>query len=104
MLSYDRIPEGEVEVRRKSAAMSADDHYLGNVEGLMVDPRERITRVVLERGHAWGRREVTIRMGAVARVEMDSIRLSVDKDAVGTLPSLPVHRWPSLRNTGAVRP
>lgn len=93
VVSYDRIPKGEVEIRRKSAVTSTDDRHLGHVEGLLVDAGEGITHVVLERGHAWGRREVTIPIGAVARVEMDSIRLSLAKDAVGALPSLPVHRW-----------
>ena len=66
---YDRVPKGEVEVRRASAVISADDHSLGEVDGFVVDADEHITHLVLERGHLWGRKEVTIPIGAVARVE-----------------------------------
>jgi hypothetical protein len=74
-----------VEIRRASAATSADGHHLGHVEGLLVDAGERITHVVLDRGHAWRRRALTIPIVAVAHLETDSIRLSLDKDAIGAL-------------------
>jgi hypothetical protein len=48
--------------------------------------------VLLERGHLWGRREVTIPIGAVAKVETDAVTLSLSKDQVGELPSVRVHR------------
>ena len=32
MLSYDRIPMGEVEIRRASSVTSADGHHLGHVD------------------------------------------------------------------------
>ena len=64
---YDRVPKGEVGVRRASAVISADGHSLGEVDGFVVDADEHITHFVLERGHLWGRKEVTIPIGAVAR-------------------------------------
>lgn len=91
--TYDRTPNGEVEIRRTSEVVSADGRFLGQVDGFLVDAEEHITHVVLERGHLWGRREATIPVGAVARVETDSIRLALTKDAVGALPSLSVRRW-----------
>lgn len=92
-IRYDLIPKGEVEIRSSSPVSSADGHFLGHVEGLLVDPDDRITHVVLERGHLWGHREVTIPVGEVKRVETDSVTLSLSKDAVAELPSVPVHRW-----------
>lgn len=91
-LTYDRIPKGEVEIRRSSAVTDADRDTLGHVDGFVVDRDEQITHLVLERGHLWGRREVTIPIGAVTRVETDSVRLSLTKDAVEALPAVPVHR------------
>jgi hypothetical protein len=32
-------------------------------------------------------------MGAVARVDTDAVTLTLTKDEVGELPSVPVHRW-----------
>ena len=91
--TYDRIPKGEVEIRRTSEVTSADGHHLGDVDGFLVDSEDAITHFILERGHLWGKREVTIPMGAVARVDTDAVTLTLTKDEVGELPSVPVHRW-----------
>ena len=92
VMTYDRIPKGEVEIRRSSRVISADAHDLGTVEAFLVDGDD-ITHIVLERGHLWGKRDVTIPIGAVGRVETDSVTLTLSRDQVGTLPSTRVHRW-----------
>ena len=89
---YDRVPKGEVEVRRASVVISADGHSLGEVDGFVVDADEHITHFVLERGHLWGRKEVTIPIGAVARVESDAVHVALSKDEVGALPAVRVGR------------
>jgi sporulation protein YlmC with PRC-barrel domain len=91
-LVYDRIPKGEVEIRRASAVISADGDRLGHVDGFIVDD-EHITHVVLERGHLWGKREIAIPIGAVASVETDAVTLNLSKDEVGALADLPLRRW-----------
>ena len=91
-MSYDRVPKGEVEVRRASAVISVDGHSLGDVDGFVVDADEHITHFVLERGHLWGRREVTIPIAAVARVESDAVYVALSKDEVGALPAIRVGR------------
>jgi sporulation protein YlmC with PRC-barrel domain len=91
-VTYDRVPKGEVEIRRSSAVFSGDQHHLGHVDGFVVE-EDHVTHVVLERGHLWGRREVTIPIGAVAKVENDAVTLSLSKDEVGDLPAVRVHRW-----------
>ena len=90
---WDRVPKGEVELRRSSRVMAADGQYLGDVDGFLLDDSEHITHFVLERGHLWGRREVTVPIGSVASVESDVVTLSLSKDEVGALPSHRVHRW-----------
>ena len=92
-VTYDRIPKGEVEIRRASAVTSADGHQLGKVDGFLVDDDDAITHFVLERGHLWGRREVTIPIKDVAQVFTDAVTLTLTKDEVGDLPSVSVHRW-----------
>src|SRR3954470_23038963 len=37
MVGYDRVPEGEVEIRRASAVTAADGRDLGHVDGFVVD-------------------------------------------------------------------
>ncbi len=80
-VTYDRIPKGEVEIRRASNVISLDGHRLGDVEGFLVDRGERVTHVVLERGHVFGRREVTVPIEAVARVATDSVTLGLTTSA-----------------------
>ena len=91
--TYDRIPKGEVEIRRASPVTSSDGHHLGHVDGFMVDGGDHIGHLVLEHGHLWGKREVVIPIGAVARVETDAVVLRLTKDEVGALESHRVHRW-----------
>jgi sporulation protein YlmC with PRC-barrel domain len=90
---YDRIPKGEVEIRRSSSVMTADGKYVGNVDGFLVDG-DHVTHFVLERGHLWGRREVTVPIGAVAEVESDTVTVGLSTDEIGALPAHRVHRWP----------
>jgi sporulation protein YlmC with PRC-barrel domain len=92
-VTYDRIPKGEVEIRRSSAVISADGHDLGRVDGFLIDDEEQITHFLLERGHLWGRREITIPIGSVEKVETDLVTVGLTKDEVGALPGLRVHRW-----------
>ena len=92
-VTYDRIPKGEVEIRRASGVTSADGHQLGKVDGFLVGDDDAITHFVLERGHLWGRREVTIPIKEVAQVFTDAVTLTLTKDEVGDLPSVSVHRW-----------
>ena len=89
---YDRVPKGEVEIRRSSAVTSSDGHHLGHIDGFLVDG-EQITHIVFERGHLWGRRDLTVPIGAVKKVETDAVTLSLSKDEVGALKGVSVRRW-----------
>ena len=87
-VTYDKIPLGEVGVRR-GEHVHATDGAIGRVQGLVIDPRDRhVTHVLLQEGHLWGRREVAIPISAVTNVE-DGIQLSITKQDVQDLP--PVH-------------
>lgn len=83
--TYDRVPKGEVELRRQSPVVSADGHGLGHVDGFVVDGEDAITHLVLEHGHLWRRGRVTVPVSAVARVENDEVTLSLTKDEVAAL-------------------
>jgi sporulation protein YlmC with PRC-barrel domain len=82
-----------VEVRRSSRVLASDGDYIGDVDGFLVADDDHITHFVLERGHLWGRREVTVPISAVESVASDVVKLRLSKDEVGDLPSHKVHRW-----------
>jgi sporulation protein YlmC with PRC-barrel domain len=90
-MTYDRVPKGDVEIRRASTVVSADGHDLGRVEAFLIDG-DAITHFVLERGHLWGKRDVTIPIGSVSNVETDLVTIGLSKDEVGALPARRVHR------------
>ena len=92
-VAYDRVPKGEVEIQRASEVRAADGDHLGHVDGFVVGAGGHISHVVLERGHLFGRREVTIPIADVATVETDVVTLGLDKDAVERLPAVRLHRW-----------
>lgn len=89
---YDRVPKGEVEIRRSSGVVAADGHPLGHVDGFIVEG-DHITHLVLEHGHLWGKREVSIPITAVSRVDTDLVTLTLSKDDVAALPEHRVRRW-----------
>jgi sporulation protein YlmC with PRC-barrel domain len=82
---YDRVPVGEVEVRR-GEHVHATDGPIGQVQGLVIDPGDHhVTHVLLDEGHLWGKKRVAIPIGAVNDVK-DGVRLSLTKDQVRDLP------------------
>jgi sporulation protein YlmC with PRC-barrel domain len=90
---YDRVPKGEVEIRRSSPVISSDGRQLGHVEGFVVAGEQHVGHIVLEHGHLWGKREVAIPIGAVAEVKTDGVVLSLSHDEVDALDAVRVHRW-----------
>jgi sporulation protein YlmC with PRC-barrel domain len=88
-VTYDMVPLGEVAVRR-GERVHATDGAIGQVEGLVIDPRNHhVTHVLLQEGHLWGRKQVAIPISAVAGVE-DGIRLSITKHEVQELPPVDI--------------
>jgi sporulation protein YlmC with PRC-barrel domain len=100
VVTYDRIPKSEVEIRRASDVYSADKHRLGQVDGFAVDADDHVTHLVLEHGHPWDRTEVTVPIAAVARVETDAVILGMTRAEVEALPPVAVHRWSRLIEGG----
>lgn len=94
--AFDRVPKGEVEIRRSSGVLTTDGRYIGEVDGFIVDRDEQITHLLLERGHLWRRREVEIPVDAVAKVEMDRVTVSLSESELGKLPARRIHRWLAL--------
>ena len=84
-LTRDRVPAGEVEVRR-GEHVHATDGAIGRVQGLVIDPGDHhVTHVLLDEGHLWGKKRVAIPISAVTGTA-DGVRLSLTKQEVGVLP------------------
>jgi len=84
-ITFERVPAGEVEVRR-GEHVHATDGPIGKVQGLVIDPSDhQVTHVLLDEGHLWGKKQVAIPIGAVTGVN-DGVQLNLAKDEVRDLP------------------
>jgi sporulation protein YlmC with PRC-barrel domain len=85
--THDRVPAGEVEIRR-GQHVHATDGAIGRVQGLVIDPADhRVTHLLLDEGHLWGHKQVAIPIDAVTAVD-DGVRLDLAKDQVRDLPAV----------------
>jgi hypothetical protein len=81
----DVVPQGEIQLRHGDRVHAVDGE-IGRVQGFLADPdNDRVTHVLLQEGHLWGRKEVAIPISAVTGVE-DGIRLNITKQQVENLP------------------
>lgn len=91
-LAYQRqeqVPQGALAIHR-NASVEATDGRVGQVDGFVVDPASgQIDSLILRHGHLWGKRDVTVPVSAIKRVEQDAIVLTLDKAAVEQLPHAP---------------
>jgi sporulation protein YlmC with PRC-barrel domain len=91
-VTYDSVPAGEVSVRR-GEHVQATDGEIGRVQGLVIDPsNHHVTHVLLQEGHLWGRRQVTIPIAVVTKVDGGDIHLNIAKKDVEALPALHVNQ------------
>jgi sporulation protein YlmC with PRC-barrel domain len=89
---HRHVPPGELAIERGASVQAADGH-VGHVDEFLVDPGSgQITHLVLREGHLWGRRDVTIPVSAIDRIEDDIVYLKLDKAAIAALPAIPVRR------------
>jgi hypothetical protein len=87
VVTYDRVPKGEIELRHASDVYSADRHHLGSLDGVVVGADGGIDQLLLSRGHLWWRREISVPATAVGELANDMVTLGVSKAELGTFPS-----------------
>ncbi|MEW5961654.1 MAG: hypothetical protein AB1801_28385, partial [Chloroflexota bacterium] len=72
-----RIPPGELAVRR-GARVRATDGWAGRVDKFLVGPVSgNITHLVLQEGHAWGKKVVCIPVAQIERIEERTVHLTL---------------------------
>jgi hypothetical protein len=100
IVTRDRVPAGEVEIRRGDR-VHATDGEIGRVRGLVIDPADHhVTHVLLDEGHLWAHKTVAIPIGAVESVD-DGVRVALSTDAVRDLPPVDVDLPPRQEAGGA---
>jgi sporulation protein YlmC with PRC-barrel domain len=86
-LQEEQLPEGELSIH-PGASVEATDGHVGQVHEFVINPaNDRVTHLVLREGHLWGKKDVTIPLDQIDRIEADVIYLKLDKAAVERLPS-----------------
>ncbi len=91
-LEHQRIPPNELAVRR-NAKVEATDGHVGVVDEFLVDPTNgHITHLVLREGHLWGKKEVTIPVSQIDRIEESTVWLKLDKRSIEALSAIPIKR------------
>jgi hypothetical protein len=87
-----RIPPGELAVRR-GTRVHATDGWVGRVDEFIVGPVSgNITHLCLREGHPWKGRDICIPISLIERIGEKAVYLNVDKEAIASMPSVPVER------------
>jgi sporulation protein YlmC with PRC-barrel domain len=87
-MQKEQLPGGEL-IIHPGADVEATDGRVGQVHEFVVSPEDnRVTHLVLREGHLWGKKDVTIPLDQIDRIEEDVVYLKLDKAAVERLPSV----------------
>jgi sporulation protein YlmC with PRC-barrel domain len=91
-VTYDRVPAGEVQIRR-GQPVHATDGEIGKVQGLIVDPSDnQVTHVLLQEGHLWGKKQVALPIRDVTDVHQ-GVHLDLSKDEIRDLPPVDIAQF-----------
>jgi sporulation protein YlmC with PRC-barrel domain len=91
-IAYDFVPVGEVDIRRGERIQAADGE-IGRVRGLVLDPADhRVTHVLVDEGHLWGKKRVAIPMPVVTHMT-DFVSVALTKNQIRDLPEVDVDEW-----------
>jgi len=88
-VTYDAVPPGEVTIRRGDP-VHATDGDIGHIAGLVIGtPTGEVTHVLLQEGHLWGKKDVSIPIGSVTRVG-EVVEVGLSKHQLEELPSIDI--------------
>lgn len=89
-VAAENLPEDELALY-SGMKIEASDGNIGKLDALVVDPASgAISNVMMQQGHLWGKKDVTIPVSAIEFTDGDTIYLKLDKEAVRALPTTPV--------------
>lgn len=80
-------------VIRRGQHVHASDGPIGQVRGLVADPRQhQVSDILLDEGHLWDKKEVVVPIDAVKFVIDDGVHLKLTRREVGALPPADLSR------------
>ena len=86
------IPPGQLAVRR-GAQVRATDGPVGKIDEFIVDPETCfITHLVMREGNLLGRKNVTIPVSVIDKIEEKVVQLNISQDQVAKMPKVRVVR------------
>jgi len=89
---HQQVPSGGRAVRRW-ARVKATDGDVGQVDEFVMDSESgHITHLVLKQGLPWDKKQVTIPVSEIERIENYTVYLKLKKQAVKTLPTVSMRR------------
>jgi hypothetical protein len=86
------IPPGQLAVRR-GAQVRATDGPVGKIDEFIVDPETcYITHLVMREGNLLGKKNVTIPVSVIDRIDEKIVQLNISRDQVAQMPKIRVIR------------
>jgi len=97
-IEMEHIPANELAITR-GTSVEATDGKVGRVDEFLINPKtNHITHLVLQEGHPWGRKDVTIPVSQIDHYKENTVYLKLDKHGIEALPAIPVRRGSSKKN------
>lgn len=91
-LEEELASQGTLAIHR-GETVEATDGSIGMVDELLINPaNNRVTHIVVRRGRLWNRKELTLPISAIDRVDQNTVYLKLDTNAIDILPTLPITR------------
>lgn len=92
-LEKERLPRGELAIRR-GIEVFATDGPAGKVGEFLVDSEDgHITHMIMRTGHLWNQREITVPVAQIDRIDQNRVFLHLDKRHIKTLPATLLRQW-----------
>jgi len=90
MVTYDRVPAGEVQLC-PGERLHAADGDIGRIKGLMAAPDHHVTHILLSEGHLWTRKEVAVPIRNVVDATY-GVRVDLTREELKDLPAVDLAR------------
>ena len=88
----EHVPPGDLALHR-GLKVEASDGHIGEIGEFLIDSKSgHVSHLVLQEGHLWGTSAITLPLSAIDHVEEDTVYLKLTKEAVESLPSIPIKR------------
>ena len=90
MVTYDRVPAGEVQLCRGERLHAADGD-IGRIKGLLAAPDHHVTHILLDEGHLWNRKEVAVPIRNVVDATF-GVQVDLTREELKDLPAVDLTR------------